>query len=114
MKTKEQELKDRTALLFRTATERKVSSILIFEGEDLLGIKGVTPHVIRRYGDAIPAALRRGEAVPETELPVPPRRPRPVVPAAVRQRIERLRAWRAAAARRLGLDPGVLLPGRLI
>jgi ribonuclease D len=82
--------------------------------EDLLGIKGVTPHVIRRYGDAILAAIRRGEAVPETELPVPPRRPRPVVPAAVRQRIERLRAWRAAAARRLGLDPGVLLPGRLI
>ncbi|PYM36410.1 MAG: hypothetical protein DME17_10130, partial [Candidatus Rokuibacteriota bacterium] len=36
------------------------------------------------------------------------------VSAAVRRRVQALRAWRAAAAERLALDPGVLLPGRLI
>jgi len=32
----------------------------------------------------------------------------------VRRRIEALRAWRVTAAPELGLDPGVLLPNRLI
>jgi ribonuclease D len=32
----------------------------------------------------------------------------------VLQRAERLRGWRATAAERTGLDPGVLLPQRLI
>jgi ribonuclease D len=71
--------------------------------------------VVERYGSAILAAIERGEAVPESELPVPWRQPRPpVVPAQVRRRAEALRGWRATAATRLDLDPGVLLPGRLI
>jgi ribonuclease D len=32
----------------------------------------------------------------------------------VRRRAEALRIWRAKAAKELGLDPGVLLPQRLI
>jgi ribonuclease D len=32
----------------------------------------------------------------------------------VRRRIEALRAWRMTAAPQFGLDPGVLLPNRLI
>jgi ribonuclease D len=36
------------------------------------------------------------------------------VPAAVRRRVDALRAWRAGAAQRLGLEPGFLLPQRLI
>ena len=81
---------------------------------DLLKIAGCTPRVVGRHGEEILAAVARGEAVPDAELPVPPRRPRPIVSAPVRRRIDALRAWRAAAAERLGLDPGVLLPGRLI
>ncbi len=49
MKTKEQEQKDRTALLFRTATERKITSLLIFEGEHLLGIK----HLISKLAEVL-------------------------------------------------------------
>jgi ribonuclease D len=95
-------------------TLRDIAAACPASAEDLVRIPGVTAHVIRRYGEAILAAVRRAEAVPEAALPVLPRRPRPVVPAAVRQRVDRLRAWRGGAAERLGLDPGVLLPGRLI
>jgi ribonuclease D len=38
----------------------------------------------------------------------------PSVPAAARRRIEALRAWRTSAAPVWGLEPGVLLPNRLI
>ena len=55
----------------------------------------------------------RGEP-PESELPVRPRRPRPSPPAPVRRRAEALRTWRAAACRQLGLEPGLVLPQRLI
>lgn len=81
---------------------------------ELRAIPGCSAYVVGRYGTALLAAVARGGALPGDALPSVPRRPRPVVPAAVRRRIERLRAWRAVAALELALDPGVLLPGRLI
>ena len=75
---------------------------------------GCTPRVIGRWGVAILAAVARGRDVPEERLPVLTRTPRPPVPGAVRRRIEALRQWRAEAAPRFGLDPGLLLPNRLI
>ena len=74
----------------------------------------MTPRVIARWGDDVMAAIARGLALPEGDLPVLERRPRPNVPAAVRRRIERLRTWRTEATPRFGLEPGVLLPNRLI
>jgi len=82
--------------------------------DELLTIPGVTVKVVRRLGAAAIEAIARGAAMPEDERPVRPRQPRPAVPAAVRRRAEALKAWRAAAAERLGLDPGFLLPQRLI
>ncbi len=80
----------------------------------LIQVPGCTPGVIRRHGGAFLAAVTRGLTVPETELPQysRPRKPR-ASPIAVR-RMEALLAWRAAAALRAGLDPGLLLPRRLI
>ena len=82
--------------------------------EEILAAPGCTPNVLRRAGGAILEAVRRGEALPEDQLPVRRPAPRPNVPAAVRRRAEALRAWRRKAAQELGLDPGVLLPQRLI
>jgi ribonuclease D len=82
--------------------------------EELLAIPGCSPRVVQRAGRAIREAIVRGEALPETELPLRRVAPRPHVPATTRRRGEALRAWRAQAARELGLDPGVLLPQRLI
>lgn len=84
------------------------------KSEEILAVPGCPANVVRRAGAAILEAVRRGEAVPEGELPVRRPAPRPNVPAAVRRRAEALRAWRSKAAQELGLDPGVLLPQRLI
>ncbi|HET7876751.1 MAG TPA: HRDC domain-containing protein [Methylomirabilota bacterium] len=82
--------------------------------EEILKIPGCTPRVVKRAGAAILEAVARGLALPGAELPVRRPPPRPHVPAAVRRRAEALRAWRSRAATELGLDPGVLLPQRLI
>ncbi len=80
----------------------------------LLKIRGCSPYVLRKYGDGIFEAIARGEATPEAELPAYPESPRRHVPGIVQRRGERLKKWREAAAPRFGLDPGVLLPQRLI
>jgi ribonuclease D len=82
--------------------------------EVLATVPGCTPRVIGRWGAAILAAVARGRDVPEERLPVFTRTPRPPVPGVVRRRIEALRQWRVEAAPRFGLDPGLLLPNRLI
>jgi ribonuclease D len=82
--------------------------------EQLAVVAGMTPRVIGRWGEELLAAVARGLAVPESELPVLERRPRPNVPAVVRRRIEVLRVWRGEASPRFGLEPGVLFPNRLI
>ena len=82
--------------------------------EQLAVVAGMTPRVVGRWGDEVLAAVARGLALPEADLPVLERKPRPHVPAPVRRRIEALRAWRGEATPRFGLEPGVLLPNRLI
>ena len=58
--------------------------------------------------------MARALALPETSLPTLERRPRLRLPAVVAHRIEALRQWRKDAAPRFGLEPGLLLPNRLI
>jgi ribonuclease D len=80
----------------------------------LAGIPGLPTRLAERYGDGILAAVERGLADPVIDPPRPPRRPLPAPPALLRARADALRQWRAQAAERTGLDPGVLLPQRLI
>jgi ribonuclease D len=79
----------------------------------LAGVAGLTPRLIERYGAGILDAVTRGLEDPVLDPPHSQRR-RPIVPVVVQQRAEALRRWRTAAAERTGLDPGVLLPQRLI
>ncbi|MBI4254845.1 MAG: HRDC domain-containing protein [Candidatus Rokubacteria bacterium] len=82
---------------------------------DALGrVPGCTPRVLARWADAILDAVARGQALPDDELPRLERRPRPRAAAVVQRRIEALRRWRTEAAPRFGLEPGLLLPNRLI
>lgn len=94
--------------LVRMAMERPRSR------ETLRKIPGCTSKVVQRYGDGLLAAIARGDAIPEAELPTYPRPKKPRVPPAMQRRIDALSRWRTAAAERLGLDPGLLLPRRLV
>ncbi len=77
-------------------------------------ISGITPRVSARFGRDILAAIARGRATPEPALPVLSRPMRSSVPAVVSRRAEALRRWRVGAVERYGLEPGALLPNRLI
>jgi ribonuclease D len=80
---------------------------------DLRAVPGVLPR-LQRQADAILAAVRRAEEMPDADLPVVPRTPRPVVPDEVLRRIERLKAWRTRKAAELQVEASVVLPQRLI
>jgi ribonuclease D len=77
-------------------------------------VHGITPRVLGRWGGAILGAVERSLGLDESDLPVVTRRPRPVISGAMSRRIEKLRRWRTAATEQIGLEPGVLLPNRLI
>ena len=91
-----------------------VASLLPGDEAGLAAAPGFTARAIHRWGGVVLAAVARALALPESELPVLARPPRFQTDGATRRRIETLRAWRATAATRFGLDPGVLLPNRLI
>jgi ribonuclease D len=82
--------------------------------EELGRVPGCTAYVVGRWGAAILTAVARGLAAPESELPVIERPRRPSGSAAMARRSEVLKRWRTAAAERFDLDPGVVLPNRLI
>jgi len=78
--------------------------------ETLRGIPGMTPDQVNRRGAEILAAVERGLALPDSEIPVFERGRRPAPDPAFDARLERLKAARNAAAERLALAPGVLCP----
>lgn len=78
---------------------------------DALGrVKGVGREALGRWGEMILAAIRRGDAVPEGELPRFERPPRKAFDPEWDGRVEKLKVARNSEAERLGLHPGVLCP----
>jgi ribonuclease D len=76
---------------------------------EMAGVDGVSEAFAERRGRELLAAIRRGQAVPEEELPrFPPSRRWERDPE-VEARAERLREVRSRAADRLDLDPGFLI-----
>src|SRR5262249_60718743 len=102
---------------FKILGEETLVRLALTPPSDLAGLEGIpgcTPKVIARWGGAILAAVARARALPATDLPTFERPPRPRIPGIVARRIEALRQWRKDAAPRFGLEPGLLLPNRLI
>jgi ribonuclease D len=81
---------------------------------DLRGVPGLPPRLAARVGRELLDAIARAEALPETDLPVAPRTPRPMVPESALRRVDRLKKWRTTKAAQLKLDASVVLPQRLI
>jgi ribonuclease D len=81
--------------------------------EELRAVKGLSPRVQREAGTLLDA-ITRAWALPEDALPRVAAPPRPVVSEATRRRIDALRTWRTAEAKKLALDVSVILPQRLL
>jgi ribonuclease D len=91
----------------------KLAALRPSDAAGLRAVPGVLPR-LENQREAILAAVRRAEELPEGELPTLPRASRPVVPDEVLRRIERLKGWRARKAAELQLEPSVVLPQRLV
>ena len=76
--------------------------------EGLAAIKGMPRGLLESRDEELVAAVRRGLAVPEADLPRFPRAPRWERDPDFDARVNALRAVRDEAARRLDIDPGVL------
>jgi ribonuclease D len=77
--------------------------------QELTAVDGISEGLMERRGRDIHAAIRRGLALPESELPrFPPPRRWERDPE-VEERSERLRDVRNRMAEELGLDPGFLM-----
>lgn len=83
---------------------------------DQLGkVRGVGRELVGRWGDEVLAAIERGLAVPEEELPKFPRGPRRAAPdPAIDERLQRLKTRRNQLAEQYGLQPGVLCPNAIL
>jgi len=76
----------------------------------LAKVDGLSENLARRYGKELIAAVERGRAVPESELPRVRRSKRPEPDPAYDQRLERLKQLRNERAEAVGLDPGLVCP----
>jgi ribonuclease D len=79
---------------------------------DLNGVKGVSDLIVRRMGNDILDAVKKGRS--NTRSPAPkaaaPTNGRKRIDRKTERMVNRLKRWRAARAQELELDPGVLCP----
>jgi len=77
---------------------------------DFKRVRGLSPLMVRRLGDEILEAVRRGMAVAEKDFPLAPKGERRPGDPSVSKRLDALKEWRKKKAVELDLDPGVLAP----
>jgi ribonuclease D len=93
----------------RVLAEKKPEKV-----QELNGIPGLTPRSVERHGREILKAIAAGCGLPEDLLPRICRPPRPVKDPVREERLQRLKLWREAKARELGIDAGVLANNALL
>jgi ribonuclease D len=74
----------------------------------------MTPGQLQRHGAAILAAIERGLATPDSDLPQFPRNGRKEVLDQAKERLKNLKTWRECFSCALHLDPGMLAPNWLL
>ncbi|MBI2899723.1 MAG: HRDC domain-containing protein [Planctomycetes bacterium] len=103
--------------LFKVVGDEALMRIAVRQPRDAaaLGpIGGLSSSVRNGHGREIVEAVRRALSLPEGERPTFPDRRGKRMTWECSRRVDRLKGWRVKAAERTGLDPGVLLPQRLI
>ncbi len=76
--------------------------------EDLAGTRALSAGQLERYGEEILGVVTQALRIPAAELPRYPRKKPRAVSAAAAGRIQALRRWRDAKARRLKIDPSLV------
>jgi ribonuclease D len=102
--------------LFKLAGDEALVALAVGRPRDrdtLLRVRGISARLKERRAPEILEAIRKGESEPE-DLSKRPRGPRLRMGRESSAAVDRLKAWRSEAAPRLGVDPGVLLPQRVI
>ena len=111
---------DRAAAADRPPFKIVAAEVLVALAEDPPGSVAEVASVLANYSrlggeaEAVFAAIERGLALPDHELPERVRGERPSWSAAERRRIDALRAWRDDEAEQSRLDPAVVLSQRVI
>lgn len=82
--------------------------------QDLVGITGLTPRLVERYGAEILKIVQEGCDLPVGLLPVIRRSVRPERDQAGEERLKRLKRWRESKAHALGIDAGILANNALL
>lgn len=115
-------LEELLAFRRRVAREKDRPMFKVFNAESLLALAeakpatiaeleksgALSPSQIDRYGEAILAAIQAALRLPAAQLPHYPRKTSRTISAAASERIQSLRRWRDAAARRLKIEPALV------
>ncbi len=83
--------------------------------QGLVGIEGVSPRLVDRYGKALLQVIEEALAIPDRELPLYPRgERRGKRDPEDEKRLALLKGWRQEQAAALEIDPGVLINNALL
>jgi ribonuclease D len=82
--------------------------------EELEKGKILNPKQIDRYGKSLLQGIHQAMSIPDEDLSVYPRTPKPDLPSPVRKRIKGLKVWRDMRAKALEIEPGILLNNSMI
>ena len=74
----------------------------------------LSPKQIDMYGRQFIAEIKRASEIPPEDLPVYPRHKAPRVPASAAERVKSLRKWRDSRAKKLAMEPSLILTKSLI
>jgi ribonuclease D len=103
--------------LFRIVSNGSLMNLAVARPMSIKHLKktrALSPDQINMYGNEIVAAVKAAHDIAESSLPVYPRKRPPSVPAQVGKRVKALRNWKESQAKKLDMDPALILTNALI
>lgn len=113
---REEEAQRRDRPPFKIFTNRVLADLAIAQPsrrQELYGIKGISDGHLKRYGDQLLDAIRRGKDAPLPDLPES-NRPDQMPDRALQARFDALRKWRTETADARGVSPDIVFSNELL
>jgi ribonuclease D len=98
--------------LFKVISNTAIKKIAVAMPRNIKQLKqgrALSNRQLDMYASAVMGALKNARKIPQSQLPIYPRRRSPRLSRHVPERVKRLRAWRDEKALQLELDPGLVL-----